>query len=358
MLSVVIMAGGKGERFWPKSRRKTPKQLISITDDGKTLIQRSVHRVLKLCSAENIYIVTNKDYAMAINKQLPEIPFENIIVEPFAKNTAACIGLAAAYIMDKDENSTMVVLPSDHIINDNDKFIKILKCAVEMAEKGENIVTLGITPSYPETGYGYIKFSDNVCKIKGQSIYLVERFVEKPDVKKAEEYMISGKYLWNSGMFIWKVSTIMNSIKKYMPELFEGLMTIKDSLYTSRYNKVLYDEYEKFKSISIDYGIMEHAENIYTIPSEFGWDDVGTWTSLERIRKTDSLGNVAKGNVVSVDTKGCIIEGGKKLVATIGVENLVIVETDDATLICSKDRCQDIKLLLNEIKLNKKENYL
>mgnify|MGYP000893316841 CR=1 FL=1 len=358
MISVVIMAGGKGERFWPKSRRKTPKQLISVTDDERTLIQCTVDRISSLCEPENIYIITNKDYAMPINKQLPEIPFKNIIVEPFGKNTATCIGLAAVHIMEKDKEAVMIVLPSDHLIKDSEKFIDTLKSAVEMAKKGKNLITLGITPSYPETGYGYINYGQKTCSIQNNSVYKVKRFVEKPNKKKVEEYLNSGNYLWNSGMFIWKVSTILSNIKKYMPELYQGLMKIKQSLGTNKYNEVLYTEYEKFESISIDYGIMEHAESIFTIPGNFGWDDVGTWTSLERIVKPDTNGNVTKGNVISVDTKSCIIEGSKKLIATIGVENLIIVDTEDAALICSKDKCQDLKLLLNKIKQNKKESYL
>ncbi|KPU43679.1 alginate biosynthesis protein AlgA [Oxobacter pfennigii] len=358
MIYSVIMAGGKGERFWPKSRRKTPKQLLCLTNDGKTMIQNSIDRVSSLCSPENTYIVTNKDYAMPINHQLPQIPLGNIVVEPFGKNTAACIGLAAIHIMDKDKDGVMVVLPSDHIIKNNQEFLRILDSATTLAEEGENIVTIGITPSYPETGYGYINFGEKACEKNNKSIYKVERFVEKPDIKKAEEYLESGKYLWNSGMFIWKVSTIMNNIHEYMPRLYEGLMRIKDSINTSTYNEVLYEEYSKFDSISIDYGIMERAAKIFTIPGQFGWDDVGTWTALERVNKPDDKGNIYNGNIVSIDTKDCIIDGTQKLIATVGVENLVIVDTDDAILVCSKDRCQDIKLLLSEMKELKRENYL
>ncbi|SKA76657.1 mannose-1-phosphate guanylyltransferase [Caloramator quimbayensis] len=358
MVSIVIMAGGKGERFWPRSRQSLPKQLISLTNDGKTMIQLTYERVKKITDKENVFIVTNENYSNIIRKQLFEIPFQNILIEPLGKNTAPCIGLSAVYIAKKDPEAVMIILPSDHLIKNNDIFINTLEAAAKMAQEGDNLITIGIIPSYPETGYGYINYSNKVCDIDGNSIYKVKRFVEKPDIDKAKQYLKEGTYLWNSGMFVWKASTILKNIQRYMPNLYEGLMKISDAIGTDNEIKVLREEFNKFESISIDYGIMEHAENIYTIPGNFGWDDVGSWTALERIQNTDEDGNVKSGNVISIDTKKCIIQGNDKLIAAVGIEDIILVDTDDATLICSKDKCQDIKKLLNKIKAMNKENYL
>lgn len=358
MITVVIMAGGRGERFWPRSRKKLPKQLLSLTGDGKTMIQLTVDRVKSLVEYDNIYIVTNEDFADIISYQLPQLPTENILIEPVGKNTAPCIGLAAVHIAKKEKDAVMLILPSDHLIQNEEKFINTLKSGVEMAKKDENILTLGIVPNYPETGYGYINFGNKIDEIGENSIYKVTKFVEKPSIEKAQEYMNSGNYLWNSGMFIWKASTILDNIEKYMPDLHKGLKEIENSIGTYKEAEVLKNEFNKFESISIDYGIMEHADKIFTIPGSFGWDDVGSWTALERISDMDTEGNVVQGNIISVDTKGCIFQGSEKLIAAVGVENLVVVDTDDATLICAKDKCQDIKKLLSEIKNSKLEDYL
>lgn len=358
MIYAVIMAGGIGERFWPRSRKKLPKQLLSLTDDGRTMIQKTFDRIADIVKEENVYVVTNSDCAPMIREQLDAIPEKNILVEPFGKNTAPCIGLAAVHIAKKDPEGVMMILPSDHLIKNDTLFLDTLKSAVKMAEIGDNLVTMGITPSYAETGYGYINFEEKVNEIQGGSVYKVKKFVEKPDRTKAESYLKSGKYLWNSGMFVWKTSTILKNMEQYMPELYKGLMKIADSINTDREDEVLNEEYNKFKSISIDYGIMEHAKHIYTIPGNFGWDDVGSWTALERINLSDEEGNIIRGNIVSVDTKKCIIQGNDKLIATIGVENLVVVDTDDATLICTKEKCQEIKTLLKEMRELNKESYL
>lgn len=357
MIAGVIMAGGKGERFWPKSRVKLPKQFISLTGQ-KTMIQETVDRLKEYIKTDDIYVVTGEEYASPISHQLPSIPSENIIIEPMGKNTAACIGLTALHIARKDPEAVMIVLPSDHLIKNKENFIVILDEAVSIAKQGDNLITIGITPTHPETGYGYIQFEDKVDSRYCDSVYKVKRFVEKPDKATAKKYMDSGKYLWNSGMFIWKVSTILNNIQKYMPKLYESLMVIQKALEQENWEQVLQEQYAKLESISIDYGIMEHAENIFVIPGIFGWDDVGSWTSLERIHDSDEHGNITRGNVIHLDTKKCIIEGNGKLIATLGVEDLIIVETEDATLICSKEKAQQVKDLLKKLKENKREEYL
>ena len=358
MTSVVIMAGGKGERFWPKSRINLPKQFLSLTDDGKSMIQHTVERVKSLVDIENIYVVTNEMYKNLVSEHIPDIPEANIIIEPAAKNTAPCIGLAAVHIAKKDINSKMIILPSDHLIKFNEIFIDTLKTALDVVEKGDNLATIGITPNYPETGYGYINFTKGESFKDSTNIYEVLRFVEKPNLEKAKEYLTSGQYLWNSGMFVWKASTILKNFKEYLPEIYEGLQKIGKSINTGKYEEVLKKEFLNLPSESIDYGIMEKAKNIYVIPGNFGWDDVGSWLSLERINKTNQDGNVITGNVISIKTKNTIIQGSDKLIATIGLEDIVVVDTDDVTLICHKNNTQEVKEVINNLKICNRNEYL
>ena len=358
MTSVVIMAGGKGERFWPKSRINLPKQFLSLTDHGKSMIQHTVERVKNLVDIENIYVVTNEMYKNLVSEHIPDIPEANIIIEPAAKNTAPCIGLAAVHIAKKDINSKMIILPSDHLIKFNEIFIDTLKTALDVVEKGDNLATIGITPNYPETGYGYINFTKGESFKDSTNIYEVLRFVEKPNLEKAKEYLTSGQYLWNSGMFVWKASTILKNFKEYLPEIYEGLQKIGKSINTGKYEEVLKKEFLNLPSESIDYGIMEKAKNIYVIPGNFGWDDVGSWLSLERINKTNQDGNVITGNVISIKTKNTIIQGSDKLIATIGLEDIVVVDTDDVTLICHKNNTQEVKEVINNLKICNRNEYL
>lgn len=353
--TALIMAGGRGERFWPKSRKRMPKQFLSLTDDGKTMIQLTVERILPLVEMEDIYIVTNRDYLPLVQEQLPELPLSNILCEPVGRNTAPCIGLGAMHIARKYDDAVMFVLPSDHLIKYNTIFLNTLNDAAEIAEQGENLVTLGITPDYPETGYGYIKF--NPEEVLGRA-FAVDRFVEKPDLETAKEYLATEQYLWNSGMFIWKVSTILNNLEQYLPETYAGLQRIKDAIGTEDERSVLEREFEAFRSESIDYGIMEKAQHIYTLAGSFGWDDVGSWLAVERIRQSNEFGNVITGNAITVDTKNTIIQGEKKLIATVGVENLIVVDTEDALLICEKDSAGNIKKVLENLKICNRTEYL
>lgn len=353
--TALIMAGGRGERFWPKSRKNLPKQFLSLTGDGKTMIQLTVERISPLVEMEDIFIATNRDYKQLVMEQLPGIPEENILCEPIGRNTAPCIGLGAIHIAKKYEDAVMMVLPSDHLIKYNQMFVNTLKQGCSIAEKASNLVTIGITPDYPETGYGYIKFipeeSDGIA-------YAVDRFVEKPSLEVAKEYLSTEQYLWNSGMFIWKVSTILDNLKQYMPSIYQGLIRIQQSIGSDEQNSVLETEFMAFPSESIDYGIMEKAKNIYILPGTFGWDDVGSWLAVGRIRKSNEQGNVVSGNVITVGTKDCIIEGGNKLIATVGLEDLIIVDTPDATLICDKNSAGDIKKVLENLKICNRDEYI
>lgn len=354
-ITALIMAGGRGERFWPRSRRQQPKQFLSLTGDGKTMIQQAVERILPIVALEDIYIVTNRDYKELVTEQIPGLPVENILCEPMGKNTAPCIGLGAVHILSKEEDAVMVVLPSDHLIKYNRMFLDVLKTASQIAKEAENLVTIGITPDYPETGYGYIKFNSQNSI---DSAYAVDRFVEKPNLETAKEYIASEEYLWNSGMFVWKASTIMKNLENYLPELFQGLIQIKNAIGTSDYPEVLEKEYSNFLSESIDYGIMEQAQHIYIVPGTFGWDDVGSWLAVERIRKSNEYGNVVSGNSITIDTKDCIIECSEKLIATVGLEGLIIVDSEDATLICNKKNSNDIKKVLDNLKICNRSKYL
>ncbi len=313
------------------------------------MIQKTVSRLSSLVAIEDVFVVTNANYVDIVKNQLPDMPAENILAEPAARNTAPCIGLAAAVVQKKYEDAIMLVLPSDHLIKFNQMYIDTLKQAISVAEEGSNLVTIGITPTYPETGYGYIHFGKDDNTSVG--VYNVRRFVEKPNIELAKEYVNSGEYLWNSGMFTWKASSIMANLNKFMPEMTEGLAKIRESYGTDLFDDVLKQVFPTFKSESVDFGIMEKASGIYTIPGNFGWDDVGNWLALERINKTNEFGNMIHGDVISINTKNTTVSGGKKLIATVGIENLIIVDTDDALLVCAKDSTQDVKKVIENLKI-------
>lgn len=353
--TALIMAGGKGERFWPKSRQSLPKQFLSLTEDGKTMIQLTVERILPIVKMEDIYIATNQVYKALVMEQLPGIPEENILCEPVGRNTAPCIGLGAIHMQKRYGDAVMLVLPSDHLIKYTAMFLDTVKRGCTVAEEGENLVTLGIMPHCPETGYGYIKYKP------GKSFHdalEVERFVEKPDLETAKKYVASEQYLWNSGMFIWKVSTILKNLETHLPEIYEGICTIGQAIGTPQQEMVLQAVFERLPSESIDYGVMEKAKNIYILSGSFGWDDVGSWLAVERLRTSDAFGNVISGNVVSVRTKNSIIQGDKKLIATVGINDLIVVDTQDALLICKKDSAGDIKKVLENLRLCGQDQYL
>ena len=340
-VTALIMAGGRGERFWPRSRRNLPKQFLSLTDDGRTMIQLTVERILPLVDIEEIYIATNKDY--------------HILCEPIGRNTAPCIGLGAVHIAKKYEDAIMLVLPSDHLIKFTKMYQTTLRDACRVAEEGTNLVTIGIMPDYPETGYGYIKFD---AKEPEGRAYRVDRFVEKPSLEAAKEYLAAEEYLWNSGQFIWKVSSILKNMKQYMPDTYSRLLRIQEAIGTPEQEMVLDKEFREMESQSIDYGIMEKAKDIFILPGAFGWDDVGSWLAVGRIKKTNELGNVVDGNIITVNTKNCIIQGGRKLIAAVGLRDLIIVDTEDATLICEKDYTGDIKTVLENLKICNRDEYL
>ena len=356
--TALIMAGGRGERFWPKSRRNLPKHFLSLTDDGVTMIQHTVKRILPLVDINDIFVSTNKEYIDLVREQLPNLPEENILCEPVSRNTAPCIALAAGHIKNKYDDAIMIVLPSDHLIKNKEMYLYLLKDAFEVAENNTNLVTIGITPTHPETGYGYIKFN-NKREIFGESTaFKVEKFVEKPNLEKAKEYLSCGTFLWNSGMFIWKVSSILENFKANLPDIYNGLQSIIKAIGTDVYKETLQEKFNEFESISIDYGILEKADNIFVIPGTFGWDDVGSWLAIERINKTDDFNNVISGNIITIDTKNSIVQGSDKLLALVGVEDLIVVDTNDATLICNKTDANKIKKVIENLKICNRKEYI
>lgn len=353
--TALIMAGGRGERFWPRSRQNMPKQFLPLTDDKRTMLQLTVERILPLVEMEDIFIATNRSYRDLICAQLPELPEENILCEPMGKNTAPCIGLGAVHMARKYQDAVMMVLPSDHLIKYASLFLSTLVDACEVAEQGNTLVTLGIAPDCPETGYGYIKFLPE--KVLGRA-FAVDKFVEKPDLETAKSYVSSEEYLWNSGMFIWRVSTILENLSAYLPETYAGLCRIRNAIGTPAEEQVLEKEFQAFQAESIDYAVMEKAKNIYILSGSFGWDDVGSWLAVSRIKRSNELGNVVDGNVVTVDTRNTTIQGSKKLIAAVGLENMIVVDSEDALLICEKEHAGDIKKVLENLKICNRSEYL
>ncbi|GIM30241.1 mannose-1-phosphate guanylyltransferase [Clostridium polyendosporum] len=342
MLCALIMAGGKGTRFWPLSTEDKPKQFLKLLSDD-TMIQMTVKRIEKLIPMDRIFVCTGKGYVDLVREQLPYLPERNIIVEPEGRNTAPCIALSAFIIKRYYENAAIAVLPSDHLIRDEEEFLQVLQCGNEFInDYTDAIVTLGMKPNRPETGYGYIKIGNKEVCGKTNSIMKVDRFVEKPNYEKAEEYLMSGNYLWNGGMFIWKANNIINLTKEYLSFTYKALKFI-DDVSEDELQDLIDKNYEKVDNISVDYGIMERAESIYVIPCDFGWDDVGNWTSIERYSDKDSMGNVFNAQGYLFKSNNNIVLTNKKILLN-NINDLIIVETDDYIMISSKIHEQDIKV--------------
>ena len=336
MLCALIMAGGKGTRFWPLSTEDNPKQFLNLVGN-ESMIQMTVNRLKSIIPMERIFVVTDQKYEKLVNEHLTELPSENIIIEPVGMNTAPCIALSAMLIEKKFPNATLAVLPSDHLIENEALFQTTLQAAdlyVEMNQQA--IVTLGMEVTRPEVGYGYIKYENELNSIYDLSIRKVEKFVEKPDVETAKQYMDEGCYLWNGGMFIWKTQNIISLTKQHLSSTYELLGEIANSS-SSEFEQKLYELYPKVESISVDYGIMERAEEICVIPSSFGWDDIGSWLSLERYRETDEQNNIMDGEIKALNSKGNIVVSKTKPMVLCGVEDLILVETDEVVMVMKKE---------------------
>lgn len=350
--TVLIMAGGSGERFWPLSTKEKPKQLLRLIDEHKSLIQMTVCRVLPLVDVSNIYIATNAVQAPAVMEELPQLPVSNIIIEPAFKDTAAAIGFASIIIEAANPGSTMVVLASDHLIKDEENFRSILELAIETANSKEAIVTLGIKPSYAETGYGYLETESSISAPANSVSAPVKviRFCEKPAAELAAQYLEGGRHLWNSGMFIFKTSVMMDAFRRLLPNHYKSLMHILDLGDEMRNpnNQQLKDLFATFEKISIDYGIMEKFENTLVIPSDFGWNDIGSYPALEEVFEGNQNNTIVKGAIVKDldSTNNIVISTTGKKISLLGVHNMVVVETPTDILICTKEQAQNIKKLI------------
>jgi mannose-1-phosphate guanylyltransferase len=347
---VVILAGGSGTRFWPLSRKKSPKQLMSVFG-GKSMLQRTVERVLPL-KPKRVIVVTNAAQAGETAAQLAYLKPQHIdiIEEPVGRNTAPAIGLAASVIASHDPTGVMVVLPADHYITDEEEFRRVIGFGREAAVNGY-LVTLGIRPDRPETGYGYIEAEE---EMRGTGPFPVRRFVEKPPLEKALEFLAAGNFYWNSGMFLWRADTILDQILTHMPELAAGLarLTFSADIWEPEdLQPQINAIYAEIRGESIDFGVMERADNVVVIPASFGWSDVGSWSALPGLLPADGAGNVPvdEAETVAVDASGCLVHGGGRLVALVGVRDLVVVSTGDSVLVCHKERAQEVKRVVEEL---------
>lgn len=352
-LYAIIMAGGVGSRFWPRSTKKTPKQLIKIISN-RTLLQDTVKRLEGLVKKENIFIVTNSLQKDEVEKQLFDLPKENIIAEPFQRNTAACVGLASIIIRNKDADAVTIVLPADHIIHDTDDFQNSLLTAANFADESRGLVTIGINPSRPDTGYGYIQIDEKCVK---DNIFKVYTFAEKPNYATAIRFIESGDFFWNSGIFIWRADVIINEIRSLMPDLYEGLEKIEKSLDQSDFSSILNLVYGQLRKISIDYGIMEKSKRVFLTKGNFRWSDVGSWEEVYHLSDKDSNGNVISGMVYTDMVIDSFIHSESKFTAVIGVDNLIVINSNDAFLVCRKDKAQEVKKVVDYLKINKIDQF-
>lgn len=344
----VIMAGGGGTRFWPLSRQKTPKQLLNLSGKG-LMVNEAIDRLSFVADKKDIFVVTNCTQVEAMLEATKEyLLADHILSEPAARNTAACIGYAAMEIIKKYGDGVMVITPSDHYIKDVPGFVRVLNKAIKTAEETDKLVTIGITPSFPSTGFGYIKYDKRSF---GDGKRVLE-FREKPDETTAKLYVESGVYAWNGGMFVWKASVILDKFKKYIPDIYENLETIGSAMNTLQETNVIEKIYPSIRKISVDYAIMEpcaSAGEVMVVPGEFGWNDVGSWDMMDVLYDSNEDGNVLVGDTISIDVKNSVIYSTGKTIAAVDVDNLVIVETSDAIMVCPKDKAQDVKKIVDTL---------
>lgn len=351
------MAGGIGSRFWPESRTAKPKQFLDLLRTGRTLIQWTYKRFLELCPPENIYFITNKDYIDLLREQLPEVPEANIIAEPFRKNTAPCAAYFAHKIHALNPDANIILSPADHLILDERAFEKTMQEALDLVAHNDVLLTLGIKPTRPDTGYGYIQYTHTETPAR---MYRVKTFTEKPPLELAKTFLDSGDFLWNSGLFVWNARSFLAALKEFMPDMDELFAPLGAAYNTPEEAELMKAIYPQCTNTSIDYGIMEKASNVYVIPSDFGWCDLGTWQSVYDNSEKDYLGNAVYGDQVMImDASGCMVkvENGKLLLLQ-GIEDMIIVDTPDVLLICERSKEQQIRDYVAEVKRNKGERYL
>jgi mannose-1-phosphate guanylyltransferase len=341
----VIMAGGVGRRFWPLSRSEKPKQFLNILG-GETLLQQTARRLQPLVSRDDTIILTGRDHHREVLKALPDIPPENVVAEPRGKNTAACMAMGAVRVRRREPDAVMAILPADHYIKDAGNFRNALEAAGEVARMGEYLVTLGVEPTRAETGYGYIEKRKLFDKLGGFEVYEAERFVEKPDAERAEQFHGGGRHLWNSGIFVLTVSTAYALIERHLPRLYRGMLEVEKAKTVEETAQAMSRVYEGLESISIDHGVAEKASGVMVIPVSFGWSDVGSWRSVHELLPKDEGDNVLIGRSVCKDTTNTLIYSSGRLVAAMGLEDMVVIDAGDALLICPMERDQEIKKLI------------
>lgn len=353
----VIMAGGSGTRFWPQSREQKSKQFLKIY--GKhSLIQSTLTRFDGIVPWENIFIVAKKSQNEELEKHLLEVPKENVIYEPLGKNTAACIGLAAIYLQKKQPDGIMIVTPADHLIKNKARFTKTLKAAADLAQNNDALVTIGITPDRPSTGYGYIQIDKEIGVFDGVKAYQIKTFAEKPNLATAKRFLQCGDFFWNSGLFIFRISVFLKALKTYLPDLHDGLMEIQKHIDKPGFEPVLQSVYRQLKSISIDYGVMEKAKNVFLVQGNFEWNDLGSWEQVYKLSPKDDNGNAIIGDSISLDTKNSYINNSRGIVAVVGMEDVIVVQDGGATLVCKRDKAEDVKKIIEKLKSQKLQKYI
>ena len=353
-----ILAGGIGSRLWPRSRKSTPKQFLDLTGNGRSLLQEACDRMTPLVPADQIYVITNAEYVDMVREQLPDLPAENIVGEPAARGSAAAIGLAAIHLQKRDPDAVMAVLTADHLIRKPEALRQVLVGGSDLAQQG-GLITLGIEPNYPETGYGYIEMDDWLGVFNHHAVRRVRGFREKPDQATAEAFLQAGNYVWNSGMFIWRVDAIMAEFQQQMPDLFTALQQLAPALGAP-------DESEAFQrywmplegNVAIDYGVMEGAQSVAVFPVDLGWDDIGSWAALLDVLPKDEDGNVAHARHLHHDSSNVLVYSSDRLITTIGLKDMIVVDTHDAILVMPADRAQDVKKLIEALRADELEHYL
>jgi mannose-1-phosphate guanylyltransferase len=356
-LYATILAGGSGTRFWPKSRANFPKQFL-VLQGTSSLLQNTVRRVASLIPPTHVQVVTAAHLQSQTLEQLPELPPTNVLSEPVGRNTAAAVGLAAQYLLSLDAEALMVVLPADHVIPDSTAFCTSVQQAAEAARRHDVLMTLGVQPTYPATGYGYIKVGPPLPTPGAPLAHRAARFLEKPSADVAAGLVASGAYVWNCGIFVWRAATILEEIRTYLPDLYQGLHAYCTALQAGASPEVLGQLYTQLRSISIDNGVLEHSARVGVLPVTFAWSDVGSWRSLADLQAPDHAGNVVVGQHLGQDSTGLVVYSPDKLVATVGLSDLIIVQTEDALLICPKDRDQEVRDLVQKLQQDGRTQYL